>query len=155
MGKGKCYGASMGRAPFALGFAGLLPPLIALALVAFGPEAWRGPAWSAGVVYAAIILSFLGGTWWAFAMRAGPARRPLLAALAVLPSLAAWAVVLVLSPPWVLVLAGLIAATLPIDRLFERLALAPVGWMRLRVPLSVGLSLITLALGVIGLRAGA
>ena len=39
--------------------------------------------------------------------------------------------------------------TLPVDRRFVATGEAPVGWMALRVPLSLGLGLLTIAAGVL------
>jgi hypothetical protein len=55
---------------------------------------------------------------------------------------------MLLTPPRLVVLGGLIALTLPIDRLLVKSGLAPANWMLLRVPLTVGLSLATVGLGL-------
>lgn len=141
----------LARPPIALGFAGLIPPLAALAMFFAGPEGWRPFAWQGGIVYALVIFGFLGGVWWAFGMRAEPARQWPLLLLSVLPPLGAAALFMAMSPAWALVLGGLHLALLPVDSLFERLGLAPAGWLRLRAPLAAGLGLATVALGVAGL----
>ena len=46
---------------------------------------------------------------------------------------------------------ALIAALL-VDRALVRLGLAPPGWMRLRVPLSLGLGALTIVAGLLGPR---
>ena len=72
-------------------------------------------------------------------------------AIAVIPTLAALGLMMVLSP-WRLVLLGvLIALTLVVDRLLVQLRLAPDHWMKLRVPLSIGLSAATIGLGLMAL----
>ena len=78
-------------AVFVLGLAGLLPPL-AGAVVAWGDLGSFGPVAGGFIlVYAALIFSFLGGSWWAFACtEARP--RPWLLGLAVMPSVLAWLV---------------------------------------------------------------
>jgi NhaP-type Na+/H+ or K+/H+ antiporter len=65
-----------------LGFAGLLPQIAALlALLVLGPR-WHGAAVIVAFAYAALILSFLGGMWWASPRepnsepRAGSGSRP-------------------------------------------------------------------------------
>ncbi len=142
----------LARPSIAFGYAGLIPPLLAIAAFFFGPAGWRPYAWQAGVVYALVIFGFLGGTWWSFALRADPRRQVTLLALSVLPPLGAAVLFLVMSPAWALLLAGLHVAILPVDRLFERLALAPEGWLRLRASLATGLALATTALAIAGLR---
>ena len=144
-----------------LGFAGLLPQIAAVLLILAG----RGDARDGGGMlmffgywlalgYGALILSFLGGMWWGFAMRrtAGQGR---LVVAAVVPSLFAGAVLALVAgaaPPFLwpaLALGGAILLTLPVDRHLARTGEAPVGWMRLRVPLSLGLGGLTIAAGVL------
>jgi hypothetical protein len=130
-----------------LGFAGLLPQLLALLLTATGID----PAMGAliALAYAVLIVSFLGGIWWGFAMRTR-ARQPQMAFLAVAPTLTAFALVLArlmgfASDLTLVAIAIVLMLTLLIDRMFVEDAIAPPGWMGLRVPLSVGLALLTLA----------
>src|SRR4028118_1167991 len=81
-----------------LGFAGLIPPtvLTGVALLDLGLFAPSMPGFV--LTYAAIILSFLGGTWWGFVSRS---ERPgwLLLGIAVLPALAGWAAIFSFQPP--------------------------------------------------------
>lgn len=124
-----------------LGFAGLIPPgvLTIVALFDIGLFAPSTPGFVR--TYAAIILSFLGGTWWGFASREG---RPswLLLTLAVLPALAGWWAIFSFQPPQALfALALMLVAALAVDALLVRRRLAPGWWMKLRVPLSLGLAL--------------
>jgi hypothetical protein len=139
------------RPAFLLGFAGLIPALAALGVVLGGPPEWRDPAFRAGALYAGLILSFLGGAWWGLATRAVAGKAWPLYVLAVLPTLVALALLMVLTPAGLVVLGGLIVLTLPVDRLLVNGGLAPANWMRLRVPLSVGLGLATVGLGVAGM----
>jgi hypothetical protein len=123
-----------------LGFAGLIPPavLTAVALLELGLFAPSTPGFV--LTYAAIILSFLGGSWWGFASRE---ERPswLLLGMAVVPALAGWGAIFSFNPPAALfALAGGLVATLAVDALLVRRRLAPGWWMRLRVPLSLGLA---------------
>lgn len=134
-----------------IGIAGLLPQLGALMLTATRVDPVLGALIALG--YATLIVSFLGGIWWGFAMRAG-ARQPALAALAVLPTLAAFALIVArmtgFSAPWALVaIAVVLMLTLLVDRRFEAEALAPPGWMGLRAPLSIGLALLTVTTGAL------
>lgn len=137
------------RTAFALGFAGLLPQMGA---VAFALDRDRGTPVFA-LFYALLILSFLGGMWWGFAMRRvdDPAQGRL-ALLAVAPSLVAVAIVLVAFVTgridWALVATGVaLFLTLLVDRGLVRGGDAPANWMRLRVPLSVGLGALTILAG--------
>ncbi|WP_294232931.1 DUF3429 domain-containing protein [uncultured Sphingomonas sp.] len=144
------------RPPLILGAAGVLPPLLCVALSLADPTlAW--PATVAGGVYAALILSFLGGLWWMEALIRGEGRTgPYLAAVA--PSLIGWAVML---PP--MLGTGSLAGALPILGLV--ILLTPLvdarlggtvrqmpGWWRLRLALSTGLGGLTLLLGLIAPR---
>ena len=141
-----------------LGYAGLLPNLIALgwALTALGRPGGAALVYALAMgaqVYAALILSFLGGTWWGVAaVRVAPDRLWSWLAMAVAPSLVAAAAFLsaVIAPPprgIALVLAAGLVLALFGDARLVREGLAPEWWMRLRVPLSVGLAVETLALG--------
>lgn len=137
-----------------LGWSGLLPAAAALAAVLFAPPPVPEFAFRAGALYSGLILSFLGGAWWGLATRAGPERAWLLYLVAVVPSLAALALLLVMTPDRLVVLGLLIIATLPVDRTLARLGLTPAGWMALRVPLSLALGLITVALGLAAMLPG-
>jgi hypothetical protein len=135
-----------------LGFAGLIPPLVltAVALLDIGLFAPSTPGFV--LTYAAIILSFLGGSWWGFA---SVARRPnwLLLGIAVVPALAGWAAIFSFTPPAALFgLAGALVVSLAVDALLVRGRLAPGWWMRLRVPLSLGLALCCLLSGWVLVR---
>ena len=82
------------RPVLVLGLAGILPQAACVASALADPAA-RWEAGAAGCFYAATILSFLGGMWWANALAAGDRRMwPYL--LAVAPSLIAWAALM----PW-------------------------------------------------------
>ena len=134
-----------------LGFAGLLPQLLALLLTATGIDPALGALMALG--YATLIVSFLGGIWWGFAMRAGE-RQPRMALLAVAPTVAAFALVVArmtgFRADWALVaIAVVLMLTLIVDRMFLEEGVAPSGWMGLRVPLSIGLAALTIATGVV------
>ena len=139
-----------------LGLAGLLPQLACLAALLAGPPEWRYAALGIAWGYAALILSFLGGMWWGLAaasLARGERVRGGVWIAAVAPSLLALGTYL----PWIfagewpgpsLVILGLaLLGSLFIDRALA--PLAPDWWMRLRIPLSVGLGGATLAIGLL------
>jgi hypothetical protein len=136
------------RPAFLLGYSGLLPAFAALGTALAGPPEWRELAFRAGALYAGLILSFLGGAWWGLSTRADAEKAWPFYIMSVVPSLAALALLLLLNPPRLVILGGLIALTLPVDRLLVQAGLAPANWMLLRVPLTVGLSLATVGLGL-------
>lgn len=146
----------VGPVAWALGFAGLLPQMAAAGVLLALRGGTRELVWPVvvfAVCYPAVILSFIGGIWWGAAMRRDVGQGPLVV-LAVLPSLGA-AAFLVLStfgiaPGWVLVANGsAIIATLLVERRLVSSGDAPEGWMRLRVPLSIGLGALTLLVGAV------
>jgi hypothetical protein len=155
----------VGRAAMMLGFAGLLPSIASVGVLALVPSVttwnWVVPVAAAAivaVVYPLLILSFLGGIWWGLAMRRG-AGQGRLAAIAVLPSLMALVLgglMLVTGRVgWPLVVIGsTIALTLIVDRHLVAVGDAPAGWMRLRVPLSLGLGGLTILAGMLAGSAG-
>jgi hypothetical protein len=143
--------AMLPRPAFLLGFAGLLPPFAAVAAAAFAPPEWRELAFRAGALYAGLILSFLGGAWWGLATRAPAESAAPLYVLAVVPTLVALVLLLLLTPPRLILLGALILATLPVDMLLLRLQLAPPNWLKLRIPLTIGLSLATMALALVAM----
>jgi hypothetical protein len=149
---------SVGESPLILGYAGLFPQIAAVATCIFMSDSDVGAMFAFG--YSALLLSFLGGIWWGFAMRASQ-RQGHIASLAVLPSLFGALVILlsiahVLTMGWALVLMGsAVIMTLLIDRHLVNDRIAPVGWMTLRIPLSVGLGGLTILCGIIcGAAAG-
>ena len=136
-----------------LGLAGLLPQFTCLAVLYAGPAEWREAALAIAFAYAALSLSFLGGMWWGIAAAAPAAqRRKALGWLwiaAVLPSLVAlacflpWALDWAWPEPSLVMLGGALLVSLGVDAKLG--ALAPRWWMALRVPLSTGLGLATIA----------
>lgn len=141
---------AVGRTARLLGGAGLLPQLAAAVMQA------RAPGGEAGLIlafaYAALILSFLGGIWWGFAMRRRAGQRGLVV-LAVIPSLVPVALApVIVAAGWRWGLVGLAAAlmlTLLVDRRLAERGDAPLGWMGLRVPLSAGLALVTIIVALL------
>lgn len=143
----------VGRTAFVLGFAGLLPQIAMVALIAADLHGGYDLPIMAAYAYASLILSFLGGMWWGFAMRREQ-RQGVLTALAVLPSL----VPLVIAPiaavrwDWALPMSLLgiaIVLTLAVDWRLVANGEAPPNWMRLRAPLSLGLGALTIVAGVL------
>ncbi len=143
--------ASGGIPPIArlLGLSGLLPQLAAVALLLSGDPQSRFSALAIAYAYAAIILSFLGGLWWGLAARTdSPPRWLWFASVAPSP------IALVTAWPWMvglrwpgpsLVVLGIsLIAALLVDRALVRGGIAPPGWMALRIPLSLGLGVLTM-----------
>ncbi|MBL0923276.1 MAG: DUF3429 domain-containing protein [Sphingomonadaceae bacterium] len=138
------------------GYAGLLPQLVAAALVFSGSEyRWTGLAAAYG--YAAFIFSFLGGIWWGFGVTArkeGVEAGPIFA-VAVAPSLIAFASYL----PWIwgwgwpgpsLAWIGFFLMLSPLaDRWLLQKCSLPDGWMKLRWHLSLGLGGLTFSLAAV------
>lgn len=143
------------RLPRWLGLAGLLPQLAAAAVVLSGDGPLHFSALALGYAYAALILSFLGGLWWGIAASRPDAPAWLWVA-AIAPSLVALATALpwALGEPWpgpsLVVLGVALIAALGVDLLLARGRLTPPWWMSLRVPLSLGLGLLTLLIAVVG-----
>jgi len=142
---------TVGSTARALGFAGLLPQVAAVLMVATDLDRRSGEVLA--LTYGALILSFLGGMWWSFAMRRSTAQGSL-ALLAVMPSLAALAIAmaagLFISIAAALVALGIaVLLSLVVDRHLVATGEAPEEWMRLRVPLSIGLGSLTLLAGLL------
>ena len=133
-----------------LGIAGLLPQLGALLLIATGVDRALGTLMA--FAYAVVILSFLGGISWGFAMRSS-ADQARLAALTVAPTLTAFVLVIArvaagLRADWALIAVGiLLIVTLVLDRGFTDRGVTPPGWMGLRIPLSLTLGGLTILAG--------
>ena len=121
-----------------LGLAGLLP-FIACGLLAITPAGDRGA--QALAAYGAVILAFLGGVHWGFALPepSGRGERSRLS-LGVLPSLIGWVALLLTvavnaSAGLGLLLIGFVATTL-VEARGAAAGLVPRGYMRLRYGLS-------------------
>lgn len=108
-------------------------------------------ALSGGFAYAAAIFSFLGGVWWGQAIASGKAGAGSYL-IAVMPSLIAVALFLPWSFGWewpgpaLMYLGAFILVSPLVDR---ELGLATPDFMRLRIHLSVGLGILTIALGFV------
>ena len=130
-----------------LGLAGLLP-FIGCGVAALGAQGDR--ATLALVAYGAVILAFLGGVHWGFAIvdPMGRAERERLG-LGVLPSLVGWVSVLLaiavqLDAGVGLLLLGMLGTT-AVEARARRIGLVPGGYMMLRYALS-GVVVVVLAL---------
>lgn len=136
--------------PRMLGYAGLLPQIAVVAVLLSGSQWWRFAALSIGYAYAALILSFLGGMWWGLAARGPDRALPWIWLAAVAPSLLAlatflpWAFGATWPGPSLAVLGLALLASLLVDRRLVADDLAPAWWMALRLPLSIGLGLLTI-----------
>lgn len=125
-----------------LGVAGLIP-FVGCALAALGGAEDRARLLILALVgYGAVILAFLGGVHWGFALTDEPPRalRPRLG-LGVVPSLIGWAALLVAPFLPAIALAVLIAgfiATAVVEARGKVLGLVPAGYMALRWGLTVG-----------------
>ncbi|MEM8726240.1 MAG: DUF3429 domain-containing protein [Pseudomonadota bacterium] len=133
-----------------LGYAGLLPQIICVALAASGHE-YGYTALAGGFAYAAAIFSFLGGVWWGQALASGKGGAGAYV-LAVMPSLLAVALFLPWTFGWdwpgpaLFYLGALIILSPLVDR---ALGYATPDFFRLRVQLSAGLGALTIALGLL------
>jgi hypothetical protein len=115
-----------------LGYAGALP-FVAAALLAWALDGdARAAATTVLAAYAATIVSFLGGIHWGFGfLRGDPARF----VWGVVPSLLAWAALLLPRPAGLVLLAVTLAACYLVDRGVYR-ALGLQRWLPLRLQLS-------------------
>jgi hypothetical protein len=139
---------------YLLGAAGLIP-FIGCALVAVTKGEWQATGMFALLAYGAVILGFLGGVHWGFALAPGDqgSQRARLA-WGIAPSLVGWAALLLAqtaSPELglALLVVGLLG-TVAIEVRWARRDLMPSGYMALRWALSV-VVLLTLVT-VMGLR---
>ncbi len=140
------------RAASFLGYAGLVPAAVLSLFVSAGPVDWQSAALHAHAVYAAVILSFIGGAWWGLAAsKAAPDRLAALLAASVLPSLAGWALAVVGGGVAMIGIGLLFAAMLPVDIRLAHAGVAPSWWTRLRSPLSVGMALLAVTSGAMAL----
>jgi hypothetical protein len=140
-----------------LGYGGVLPPVIAI-LVRLAEGGGRATPLSGmlllgALIYAGLILSFLGGVWWGVAAARLPAGRlgPWLTT-AVMPSLIALPAIVAagFAPRTGAALLGVaLVATLLGDRRLAQAGLVPGWWMALRVPLSCALAAATMMVGML------
>ncbi|WP_454278557.1 DUF3429 domain-containing protein [Sphingomonas sp. Marseille-Q8236] len=144
------------RAPLYWGVAGLLPGLLCIAL-ASSEAGFILPVAMAGALYAALILSFLGGLWWMEALLRSEVRLwPY--GVAVVPSLIGWAALLAtviadvpVSAALLILGAALLLTPLGDTRTGSVVRDMP-GWGRLRLLLSFGLGAMSLILAALAWR---
>jgi hypothetical protein len=127
-----------------LGLSGILPQLACIGSALVFEASFAGQA---GLAYAAVILSFLGGLWWMAALLSD-LRDPTPYVVAVLPSLIGWGAMLWPAGGLWLVALCLLASPLVDLSLARRIAL-PKGWLRLRWQMASGLGLTTLTLATV------
>ncbi|TXG83684.1 MAG: DUF3429 family protein [Sphingomonadales bacterium] len=138
-----------------LGFAGLLPSLIAVMALLFAPPDLRPLGFRLGLLYGALILVFVSGTWWAFASLSVDARlRTKLLVQSVLPTFVALACLFSFSGVAALIVGLTFPLGLRVDRTLVQANLAPGWWLRLRVPLALGMGLLNALLGLVAWNAG-
>lgn len=125
-----------------LGGLGIVPFALGAAALWFGPETLRAQALEVLSVYAAVILSFLGGIAWGVAC-ASSLDEPWssepggLLAASVVPSLVGWAAVFLPHPYSLIVLALSFAAVVLLDSWLAARDLVPAWWMKLRIRITV------------------
>lgn len=127
-----------------LGIAGLVPQVALAVVVIGGPPDLASAAVRLALCYAALILSFIGGVWWGLAAQSAKGAQPWLWLAAVTPSLIAFAClgawVLGQAPvPGLMIIGVALMATLAIDARLAANGWCARGWLRLRIPLSLGL----------------
>jgi hypothetical protein len=135
---------SIPTVPLILGLSGLIPFwVLAFGLGAPGLRPWDSAALDfALVTYAAVILSFLGGIRWGMAV--AKSERPDAAmhyVISVVPSLVAWALLILREPLRLGCLGGLALLLGPIDQRLVPAGYAPPWFGRLRLILSCGAGL--------------
>jgi hypothetical protein len=137
-----------------LGFAGLAPQIL-LAVIAFANPERLGPsAQTAALVYSGTILSFIGGAWWGLASRQQTNVHRLVWLVAVIPSLVAFASIgtvgIGLPCKVGLLFTGTsLIASLGVDYKLAGNGVSPPRWLRLRVPLSLGLGGLTILIAIL------
>lgn len=128
-----------------LGGLGVLPFALGAAAIWIAPEPVRSIAGPITVVYAAVILSFLGGMAWGAACAAA-VQRPWskkhsgVLALSVVPALVGWVATFMPAPYPFLAMAVAFLAVLLIDRWLAVAGFVPPWWMTLRVRLSLSVA---------------
>lgn len=130
-----------------LGYAGLIPFAFFGVAAWFGSVEWHSFALHALAVYGAVILSFLGAVHWGLSLvdrghqvlgLAGPT-------WAVIPSIVAWAALLLPKTPGLTVLLLLFPLVLWVDRASLRVLPLPAGYLTLRGHLTLGAVLFLLS----------
>lgn len=123
-----------------LGYAGLAPfAILSLWLLGIAPDhEWRAGTILLLVVYAAVILSFLGGARWGLALADGVDQSPAVFAASIVPPLVAW-IAAAMPPPYCFaLLAVAFAAHGAWDTLAVHQMKAPEWYGRMRTVLTIG-----------------
>lgn len=124
--------AALPSAARLLGYAGLIPFVGGALALWFADPALQAAAVAALAGYGAVIVSFLGGIHWGLGFARGDAAR---FAWGVVPSLVAWAALLLPPAAGQAVLAAMLVVCYAVDRtVYPRHGLAP--WLPLRGQLS-------------------
>ena len=137
-----------------LGYAGLAPQIL-LAVIAIASPARFGPgAQTAALVYSGTILSFIGGAWWGLVSRPPTNVHRVIWLVAVIPSLIAFASIgtIAIGLPCrvgLLFTGTSLIASLGVDYKLAGSGVSPPGWLRLRVPLSLGLGGLTILIAIL------
>jgi Protein of unknown function (DUF3429) len=123
--------------PASLILSGALPFIFATGSLALGKPLHPTVAIDTLLTYGAVILSFLGGIQWGLAVRLvdeAPTSANRLFVLSVLPSLAAWATLLLLNDPkWqMLAQLGILIAVWAVDGLLALQGVIPGWFFKLR-----------------------
>lgn len=145
---------TISRWPVWLGAAGLAPQLLLAVTLMLAPAPVAGIARDLALAYAALILSFVGGAWWGLVSRSRTAVRGSVWLMAVAPSLLAFGVLCArgvgLASGWGLsIIAAALVGALLFDRRLVANGLCPLGWFRLRLPLSLGLAGLSLLIALV------
>lgn len=155
MSAGAAYAPPIPKPARILGFAGLIPFVLGAALV-WASSDYAYAAFNAQTIYAAVILSFLGGVQWGFAAGGiGPGAGPSWERLgwSVLPALFGWAALFLDEAAKIVALMLGFLAAFVIDRRWAAMGRAPVWYARLRrdltavVILCLGATLLRFAIG--------
>lgn len=140
------------QAAIILGIAGLFPQVLCLCLVVLVPE-WSWLAISAACLYAAIILSFLGGMWWMIGLVSN-SRDAVPYVLGILPAIIGGLALLPWSLGWnwpgpsLIALGAALAASPLVDHALAGRVALPVRWNSLRWTLGMGLGVLSAIVGI-------
>lgn len=129
------------RVPLILALLGLVPFVAGSWMVHMAEGGWLGIARFSMPIYAAIILSFLGGAQWGFALADGARQegRTVRLLIAMVPSIAGW---LIMTLPFTapqnkyLILASLLVLWAVIDHVYAARGWAPKWYPGLRWPIT-------------------
>lgn len=137
-----------------LGWAGVLPQLVLVVMIASGAPSLHWAAVASATLYAALILSFIGGIWWGIALLCPGAPRwtPVAAISANIIGLGAvlpWVFGLPWPRPSLIMLGLAILASPIVDRAVMAEAEPIPDWLRLRAWLSVSLGAATIAAALV------